>query len=174
MLRRGAGRPQTGPAFLRTVIDQHPYLPVVAVGQPRNKRRLFFALRASRYLESGSTPGTVAGETVRALHSTWWWALSQCDLPTLIVNPAGIIRRANRAAEEQFGPALAGRPYRAAVERGGGDLPPGHPIREALGRTAGVSRYHEYPEPGKDAQRPTSSAPPCSGCCNRSAPSPSC
>jgi signal transduction histidine kinase/GAF domain-containing protein len=161
--------------FLKGILDYYPYLPVVVVGEPGRHKDLFHKLRATRYLSrnahltprgprrpDGSRSLTVLGEEVRrALEAVWWSGVSQFDLPALIVTvsprpgaPEGRILRANAAAAKRFGADLEGRPYRVVVEAApAAALPPRHPILETIETGRGVSRYHEYPEAGRDARR---------------------
>ena len=103
--------------FFQTLMNRSPLVPVVhQVREDGDWSRLPHRVR-------------------RAIDTSWWSIVRPIGLPVMVVDRAQRIIKANHAALGLFGPDLAGRPYRAAVEGKENEacLPDGHPIRAALG-----------------------------------------
>jgi signal transduction histidine kinase len=119
--------------FFQTLMNRSPLVPVVIqVREDGDWSRLPHKVR-------------------RAIDTSWWSIVRPIGLPVMVVDRAQRIIKANHAALGLFGPVLAGRPYRAAVEGKENEacLPDGHPIRDALGPDdggappRGISRYRD-------------------------------
>ena len=141
------------------IINHSPHVPVVFVE--------LSAQRSPRSHVGGVTwavhePGdwaTIAESIRRAVETSWWRVISTADLPGVIVDGGGQIAEANRAARALYKDDLVGRSYLAAIEgqHDSAELPPSHPIREALGPEdlrpdersplTGVSRYRHVLSP---------------------------
>ncbi len=138
---------------LRLLLDRYPYLPVVVVGGPDNERISPHTLGGVFYVKQDASPSLIASEVSRALQATWWWGVSDFDLPFVVVDANGLVVRANSVATSQFGDDIVGQAYRIAAERSQEPkLPDGHPIQKAFSTGKAVTQYYQYAGQGQDAR----------------------
>lgn len=112
----------------------YTYATVVVVGADKSpKEKEFLRLGAAWYVHAGQSAKHIVGRALKTFRKTWWHGVWQQKFPTFVVDDKGRVVRANRSAEERFGPSLLGGGFTSALEKCGNfDLPDPDPISASI------------------------------------------